>query len=187
MGIPVVIRSWVPQVWVRCGIWHTVTYHVPVLQCYGYVTGILPPGEHKFYGFETHFFLNLINFFHPVTLMQPNMVLPATHVYPCLLPSSSTLLPLLSHNKKPSKLYLYILKTHQLFIFRLIIHVLKLSWVFILLVLTIFDADADKQWRVSTDDGGQAQTMAGEYKQLWIRTKLSIYLVGTDYIWCRCR
>ena len=134
--------------------------------------------------------------------MQPNMVLPATRVYPCLLPSSSTLLPLLSHNKKPSKLYLYILKTHQLFIFRLIIHVLKLSWVFILLVLTIFDADADKQWQASTNDGGwvqtaantnkveylscwywlylmqmqinnggRAQTMAGKYKRLWIRTR----------------
>ena len=60
-GIPVVIRSWTPQV--RGGIWHTMTYHVPVPRCYGYVTGILPPGEHKFYGFETHFLLNLINFF----------------------------------------------------------------------------------------------------------------------------
>ena len=66
-GIPTVIGSWVPWVRVRCGIWHTATYYVPVLQCYGYVTGILPPGEHKFYGFETHFFLNLIIFFHPVT------------------------------------------------------------------------------------------------------------------------
>ena len=67
MGIPVVIRSRVPWVWVWCGIWHTVTYCVPIPWCHGYVMGILPPGEHKFYGFETHFFSNLINFFHPVT------------------------------------------------------------------------------------------------------------------------
>ena len=67
MGIPVVIGSWVPLVQVQCGIWHTTTYCVPIPQRHGYVTGILPPGEHKFYCFETHFFLNLIKFFHYVT------------------------------------------------------------------------------------------------------------------------
>ena len=71
------------------------------------------------------------------------------------------------------------------------------SWVFILLVLTIFDADADKQWRVSTNGckyeqewvgavittaaaapsvntnkSGGVQTMAGKHKQLQIWTRV---------------
>ena len=40
MGIPTVIGSWVSQVWVQCGIWHTATYRVPVPQCHGYFTDI---------------------------------------------------------------------------------------------------------------------------------------------------
>ena len=81
------------------GVWHTVTYCLPILQYHGYLTGILPPGEYNFYCFETLFFSNLIKKFHHVTLwMQLNMVLPAMHD-PHFLPSSGSLLPLLSYNK----------------------------------------------------------------------------------------
>ena len=142
------------------GIWHTATYRVPVPQCHRYFMGILPPGEHNFYCFETHLFSNLIIFFHHVTLWCNQIWFCQPCVYPCLLPSSSSLLPLLSHNKKPSKLYLYILKTHQLFIFRLIIHVLKLSWIFILLVLTIFDVDADTATATNVNEGEQVTAVA---------------------------
>ena len=80
-GIPVVIGSQVPWVQVQCGIWHTATYCVPVPWCHGYVTGILPPGEHKFYDFETRFFLFLINFFFIVSHCDTTKYGSASHPY----------------------------------------------------------------------------------------------------------
>ena len=73
--------------WVTGMVWYLAHDNIPctctaVSQvCHGYVTGILPRGEHKFYGFETNFFLNLINFFHPVTPWHNQIWFCQPHVY----------------------------------------------------------------------------------------------------------
>lgn len=83
------------------GVWHTVTYHLPILQYHGYLTGILPPGEHNFYCFETLFFSNLIKIFSSCHTVDATEYGSASHAWSSLLTIKwlSTPTPILQQNQ----------------------------------------------------------------------------------------
>ena len=126
------------------GFWHTTTYH-------GYFTGIFQQGECNFYCFKTCFFWYLIIVFSLChTMMQTQLCIltikqlsPYSHSHP-------------TSRNQVSHSSIYILKTDQWFILRLIIYVLKVSYRIPMQLLTMYISDAD------TKNEGAVRTRASQ-------------------------
>ena len=109
-------------------LWHTA---YPYCGITGMARVNYHKGEPNLYSFKTSFVLFYHCFLMASHVTEPNMALSAART-PCSL--TPTPIPL----RKKGKLLFYILKTNQYILSRLMIHSIKVSFLIVMYVLTVY-------------------------------------------------